>query len=185
METKCKHMARHLLQDALVLRVLGSLLYCGVFRQFFDVAFYQCYTVAFWEGWLGLQKLPAQQCAFLARPDKGIYIHLTAWDTACYAAVGVALWTGRICRCSIACLPYHGLPSEYPLLALLPFFLGLLAPPHWYREAFALWMVLLAGLIYFVLQSWRSRRAALAYSLYLVVGGWMTRQDDSILFLRH
>jgi len=33
---------------------------------------------------------------------------------------------------------------------------------------------LLAGCIYFVLQRWRSRRAALAYSLYLLVGGWST-----------
>src|SRR5260370_41791216 len=57
---------------------------------------------------------------------------------------------------------------------LLPYSLGLVVPAYWYQIAFAIWMLLLAGCIFFVLQRWRSRRAALAYTLYLLVVGWST-----------
>src|SRR5581483_967027 len=72
-ETKHKHIVRYL-QDALVLLVLGGILYSGASWQMFwrgsDAAFYQCYAVAFWQGWSGLQKLPPEQCTFLTHPDK-------------------------------------------------------------------------------------------------------------------
>ncbi|HEX3642285.1 MAG TPA: glycosyltransferase family 87 protein, partial [Ktedonobacteraceae bacterium] len=71
-------------------------------------------------------------------------------------------------------MPYHVLPREYPLLAILPLSLGLLTQLHTYGVAFALWMLLFAGWIYLVLLRWRSRQATLAYSLYLVLAGWMT-----------
>src|SRR5690349_11535475 len=72
-ETKHKRIVRYL-QDALVLLVLGGLFYSGASWQMFwkgsDAAYYQCYAVAFWQGWSRLQKLPPEQCTFLTHPDK-------------------------------------------------------------------------------------------------------------------
>ena len=76
-------------------------------------------------------------------------------------------------------LPYHILPYEYPWLSFYPF-PWITSSTDWYQAAFALEMVLVVGWIYFVLLCWQSRQAALAYSLYLVVGGWATVATASI-----
>ncbi|TMC40044.1 MAG: hypothetical protein E6J31_07795 [Chloroflexi bacterium] len=70
--------------------------------------------------------------------------------------------------------PFHALPHEYPLLSLIPFTLTLLAPYRWFLIEFAVWMTLVAGLIYLVLKQCRSTGAAIAFAFYLVLGNWAT-----------
>jgi hypothetical protein len=176
-ELKQKRVVRYL-QDGLVLLILGSLLYYGAFWEMFhvdsDVARYQCYAVAFWQGWSGLQTLPLEQCTFITHPDKNLII--VSQDSLLHAMRQWNLPPALIQFIAIQspAQPYHALPYEYPWPMLLPYSLGLVVPAHWYQVAFAIWMLLLAGCIYFVLQRWRSREAALAFALYLVVGGWAT-----------
>jgi len=73
-------------------------------------------------------------------------------------------------------LPLHALPPEYPLLTLVPFSLALVVPPAWYQVAFAVWMAVVAGIIYFVLKRYRSTTAAIAFAVYLVIGSWATAE---------
>lgn len=70
--------------------------------------------------------------------------------------------------------PFHTLPLEYPLLALLPFSLPLLAPFAWYQVVFGALMVLVAAGIYWYLARAGPRGAALVFALFLVLGGWGT-----------
>jgi hypothetical protein len=70
--------------------------------------------------------------------------------------------------------PLHALPPEYPILTVIPFSFALAAHARWYRVTFALEMALVAALLYAILLCFRSRRAALAFAFYLVVGGWAT-----------
>jgi hypothetical protein len=176
-ETKRKCLARYL-QDTLVLLVVGGLFYCGNVWQLFykgsDAARYQCYAVAFWQGWGGLQKLTPGQCTFLVHPEKDL--PLVSHDGLLHALRQRRLPAGLIHFVAAQSpeRPYHTLPFEYPWLMLLPFSLALLAPVHWYQMAFAIEMLLLIGWIYFVLQHWRSQQAPLACCLYLVVGGLAT-----------
>ena len=139
-----------------------------------DAARYQCYAVAFWQGWSGFQKLPPEQCRFIVHPDKDLTV--ISQQGLLHAMQQRRLPSGLIqfVAGQPPDQPYHALPYEYPWPMLLPFSLGLVVPAYWYQVAFAVWMLLLAGCIYFVLQRWRSRRAALAYCLYLLVGGWST-----------
>jgi hypothetical protein len=176
-EAKHERVVRYL-QDTLVLLVLGILLYYGASWEMFhadsDAARYQCYAVAFWQGWAGLQKLPPEQCTFITHPDKNLTI--ISQDGLLRA---MRLWKLpsaliQFIATQSPSQPYHALPYEYPWPMLLPYSLGLVAPTYWYQVAFAIWMLVLAGGIYFVLQRWRSREAALAFALYLVVGGWAT-----------
>src|SRR2546429_2475899 len=145
-----------------------------------DPALYQCYAVAFWQGWSGLQELPFQvgsptvRCTLITHPDKDLtgisqdeLVHtMQQWRLPSSLIQFVAAQSPD--------QPYHTLPREYPASALLVFSLGLIAPAHWYGVAYAIWMILLIGCVYLVLLRWRSRQAALAYSLYLVAGGWAT-----------
>lgn len=176
-EVKQKRVVRYL-QDSLVLLVLGCLLYYGAFWEMFrmdsDAARYQCYAVAFWQGWSGLQKLPQEQCTFITHPDKNLTI--VSQDGLLHAMKQWKLSSGLIqfVATQSPAQPYHALPYEYPWPMLLPYSLGLVVPAYWYQVAFAIWMLVLAGCIYFVLQRWRSRGTALAFALYLVVGGWAT-----------
>ncbi len=176
-EAKQKRLVRYL-QDAIVLLVLGGLLYYGasweMSRADSDAARYQCYAVAFWQGWSGLQRLLPEQCAFITHPDKDLTV--VSQDGLLHAMQQWKLPSGLIhfVAAQPPDQPYHALPYEYPWPVLLPFSLGLVVPAQWYQIAFAMWMMVLAGCIYFVLQRWYSRRAALAYALYLLVGGWAT-----------
>src|SRR6266852_3078711 len=172
---KQKRVIRYL-QDAIILLLLADLLFSGAFWQMFhtdaDAARYQCYAVAFWQGWSGFQKLPPEQCRFIVHPDKDLTV--ISQQGLLHAMQQQRLPSGLIqfVAGQPPDQPYHALPYEYPWPMLLPYSLGLVVPAYWYQVAFAVWMLLLAGCIYFVLQRWRSRRAALAYSLYLLVGGW-------------
>ena len=67
---------------------------------------------------------------------------------------------------------FRNLPYEYPLLSIIPFSLGLIAPTTWYQVAFAIWMLLLAAIIFWVLSKTRSTSAAIAFAFYLVIGNW-------------
>jgi hypothetical protein len=166
------------LQEAMVLLIWGSLLYYGSFWQMFrtdaDAARYQCYAVAFWQGWSGLQHLPPEQCTFMIHPDK--YLTVISQDGLLHAMQQWKLPPSliHVVAAQQPDQPYHILPYEYPWPMLLPYSLGLVVPAHWYQMAFATWMLVLAGSLYFVLRRWRSRRAALTYSLYLLVGAWST-----------
>jgi len=165
------------LQDICIFFLLASLLFFGtfVYNPSGDPVLYQCYAVGFWHGLSGLHKLGlSRQCAYMVHS----YQDLTA--TSLYEILHtMQQWSlptalVQFVAAQSSEMPYHVLPREYPLLAILPFSLGLLTQLNVYGVAFALWMLLFAGWIYLVLLRWRSRQAALAYSLYLVLAGWMT-----------
>src|SRR5215472_1671149 len=75
---------------------------------------------------------------------------------------------------SLTQAPLHLLPLEYPPLTVLLFFLGLFAPPAYYQLLFAFLMALTAIFIYWLLLRYGPRGAALAFALYLLIGGWTT-----------
>lgn len=173
-----KNSAVRFLQDIIILLLLAGLLYYGaiqvMFRPDTDAVRYQCYSVAFWQGWSGFRNLPLGLCTFMIY--SGNELMATSQRELLYLMQQRGLPAGLIHFVAAQSLnqPYHSLPYEYPWPALLPFSLGLVAPAQWYQVAFAIGMLLVAGCIYFVLQYWRSRGTALAYALYLVAGGWAT-----------
>lgn len=157
----------------LFLFCMGGLLYYGATGQQWssdDVLIYQCYTVAFWQGWSGLQKLPPGQCDFVINQE--IISQNNLLNNMGLLKLPPTPSLIEFVAAQQIDQPYHTLPLEYPLLAMLCFSLGLIVPANWYIHAFAIEMLVIAGCIYVVLQRWRSRRAALAYSLYLVVGAF-------------
>ncbi len=72
--------------------------------------------------------------------------------------------------------PFHMLPTEYPPLTLLPFSLALLAPIQDYQLVFAIWMALVAVLIYWLLLRYGPRGGALAFAIYALLGAWATAE---------
>ena len=166
------------LQDVIVFFLLSGLLYYGAFWQMFstnaDAAHYQCYAVAFWQGWSGFQKLAPGQCSFIVYPNSGLTV--ISQDELSHKMQQWKLPSGLIRFVAAQRLDqsYHALPYEYPWPVLIPFSLGLVVPAHWYQCAFAIAMLLIVGSLYLALLRWRSRSSALAYSLYLLVGGWTT-----------
>jgi Glycosyltransferase family 87 len=142
------------LVDACIIVAMGALLFWGVSTQFWnhynDATRYQCYAIAFWQGEAGLYALgldanPKSQCAFLDYSSSTRLIQ-----------------------------KMHALPPEYPLLTLAPFSLALIAPTQWYQAAFALWMAIVAAIIYIVLRRYRSMSAAIVFTIYLALGSWAT-----------
>lgn len=173
-----KNSAVRFVQDIVILLLLACLLYYGACcynsSVHSDAQIYQCYAVAFWQGLSGLDNLPLRQCVFMIYSYK--YIIAPAGQSLLYVMQQHGL-PSHLIQFVAAQSPkqaYHALPYEYPWPALLPFSLGLVASAKWYQSAFAIWMILLAACLYFVLQYWRSRGTALAYILYLMVGGWAT-----------
>lgn len=112
------------------------------------MAHYQCYALAFWQGGQSIHRLPATQCSFFS--ESGVSPH--------------------------SLRPFQLLPFEYPPLTLSVFSLALLAPLAWYAVAFAFLMALVALLIYWLLQRYGPRGAALACAFYLVLGAWGTAE---------
>src|SRR5260370_19768320 len=176
-EIKQKRVIRYL-QDAIILLLLADLLFSGAFWQMSridsDASHYQCYAVAFWQGWSGFQRLPLRQCTFIVHPNERLTVISQSGLLHNMQEQGLPSGLIQFVASQSPNQAYHALPYEYPWPMLLPYSLGLVVPTYWYQIAFAIWMLLLAGCIYFVLQRWRSRRAALAYTLYLLVGGWST-----------
>ncbi len=167
------------MQDVLILLVMGVLLYYGAAWQLFepntDAARYQCYAIAFWHGVSALHAQLDFQCAFLTHPAQQHLLLLSrqvivSWMY--HAGLPTALVQFVAAQSSSA--PFHALPYEYPLLTLIPFSLGMMVSLSWYQVAFALWMLMVAASLYFALAQWQSRRAALAYAIYMVIGGWAT-----------
>ncbi len=167
------------IQDVLILLVMCIMLYYGAAWQLFepntDAARYQCYAVAFWQGRPALHALSDFQCAFLTHPEQQHLLLLSQRAIVRWMSqFGFPAQFIQFVANQSASVPLHSLPYEYPLLTLVPFSLGMTASLLWYQVAFALWMLVVAAALYFVLERWRSRRAALSYVFYMVLGGWAT-----------
>lgn len=167
-----------LLVDACIIVVMGALLFWGVSTQFSnhynDATRYQCYAIAFWQGKaelraLGFDNNPNSQCAFLDASSTSSLIQKMQARHLPHFIINLA-------TSQPTSEPFHALPPEYPLLTLMPFSLPLLAPTQWYEVAFALLMAVIAAVIYLVLKQYRSRGAAIAFAVYLVLGSWATAE---------
>ncbi len=161
------------LLDALVIVAMGVLLFWGTSTQFSnrfnDVTRYQCYATVFWQGRPGLTALPTDQCAFLATDATTTLVQYMYKNHVPVSLI-------HLVQGQDVAGPLHVLPPEYPILTLVPFTLGLIAPAQWYQIVFALWMALFAGVLYVVLRRYRSTGAAIAFAFYLVLGSWATAE---------
>jgi Mannosyltransferase (PIG-M) len=160
--------------DGLIILAMNILLFSGYSasgaftRLHIDVARYECYAVAFWHGTSAVEGPLSGQCSFLTTdnfPPIVQHMQLQGWP---------ARFVGMVESQQSPSRPLHALPPEYPILSVIPFLLGLADHPRWYQVTFALEMALVAASVYAILLRFRSRRAALAFSFYLVVGGWAT-----------
>ena len=171
----------HALLEVPILLLMSALLFCGTFWQIFetptdvtiyhparsDAAKYQCYAVAFWQGTQGVNSLPTEQCLFLKTSG------LPSLPQRMQAH-GLPAFFIQLVESQHSSLPFHALPFEYSLLALVPFTLPLVAPAQWYQVVFELLMTLVAVATYFIIRQFRSTTAAIVFVGYLVVGSWAT-----------
>ena len=158
----------NLLNLGIVLVMCGLLFYAVSYQLFkprTDAGKYQCYALVFWQGSHAVHVLPPQQCMFLK-------YYSPAAIVAGMKSSGVPASIIHLAESQNTSGSFRNLPSEYPLLSIIPFSLGLLAPTAWYQVAFAIWMLLLAAIIYFILSKTRSTGAAIAFAFYLVLGNW-------------
>ncbi len=158
----------NLLHLGIVLLMCGLLFY-AVSYQFFkprtDVGKYQCYALVFWQGSHAVRVLPPEQCLFLnTYSPTSIIVGMKSR--------GIPESIIHLAESQNTPGSFRNLPFEYPLLSIVPFSLGLIAPTAWYQVAFAIWMLLLAVVIYFILYKTRSTGAAIAFAFYLVIGNW-------------
>src|SRR5258708_16879539 len=153
--------------DICIVALMGSLLFWGATSQFYnqynDATRYQCYAVAFWQGTPGLASLPSRQCAFLSASTSSTLAQKMQEQGF------PSIFVNQVTSQSTA-RPFHLLPPEYPLLTLVPFSLALVVPQQWYQVAFALWMAVVAGIIFFLLKRYPSTPPAIGFSLSLVLG---------------
>ncbi len=165
-------------QDVLILFVACGLLFYGaswqMFKTYTDAAKYQCYAFTFWYGFSRAAQQLKAGCSFLTEPRQYPASLSQATIVRLLQAYQLPVAWIHVVAMQSANVPLHGLPREYPLLMVIPFTLAMIAPVHWYQVVFALWMALVVIVVYFMLQRWRSRRAAQAFVLYLVVGAWST-----------
>lgn len=164
------------LLDGCIILAMGALLFWGISTQFpnmyNDATRYQCYAISFWRGnpelkTLGLDSGPNSQCAFLAANASAALVQKMQ-------ARHFPTFLIKLVESQPTSEPLHALPPEYPLLTLIPFSLALVAPVQWYQVAFALEMIVVAGIIYFILKRYRATSAAIAFAIYLVLGSWAT-----------
>src|SRR6266566_4542166 len=163
-----KRVWKYLLEIFIVLVMCGLLYYAvsyQVFKPRTDAGKYQCYALVFWEGTRAINVLPPEQCAFL----KGYSL---APIIESMKSRGIPAGIINLVESQSTPGPFHNLPHEYPLLSIAPFSLGLIGPTAWYQVIFALWMLLFAAIIFFVLSRTRSTSAAIAFAVYLVLGNW-------------
>lgn len=175
---------RHSWLDIALLLLVGAALYYGSFwksldvhsaaAQQTDVARYACYTVAFWQGYAGLSKLPAQQCAFITHPSSTTPVLSSASILKKLTAIGAPAWLTDLIAAQSPSQPLHALPSEYPLIVMVPFSLAGLAPPLYYQPAFAVVMLVMLATIYLALTRFAGRWTACTFLLLLLAGGWGT-----------
>jgi hypothetical protein len=178
--------------DIVLLLLVGAALYYGSFwksldvystaAQQTDVARYACYTEAFWKGYAGLSELPAQQCAFIMHPPLTTPILSSATILKKLMTMGAPAWLTDLIAAQSPSQPLHALPSEYPLIVMVPFSLAGLAPPIYYQPAFALVMLVMLATIYLVLMRLAGRWTACAFLLLLLAGGWGTALGRFDLF---
>ncbi len=163
-----KRVWKYLLDVGIVL-VMGGLLMYAVWFQVFkprtDVGKYQCYALIFWKGTHGIDGLPPGRCAFLKDYSPNAIIEGMK-------SRGVPTILINLAESQAASEQFHFLPYEYPLLAIVPFSLGLIAPSALYQVAFAIWMVVVAAIIYYVIRKTRDTSAGIAFAVYLVLCGW-------------
>ena len=121
METAKKPAARYL-QGALIAVCVICLIYCGIISWAFtdDVSRYQCYAVAFRQGWSGFQHLPSGQCKFITTPQEG---QSSVYQQNLRTMQDWKLPSGLIQFVAAQQIgqPYYTLPFEYPLLVLVLF----------------------------------------------------------------
>jgi len=158
----------NLLHLGIVVLMCGLLFYAVSYQLFKprpDVGKYECYALVFWQGRNAVHVLPREQCLFLKyySPDSII----EGMKSGKVPVRIISLAESQNTPGS-----FRNLPFEYPLLSIIPFSLGLIAPTAWYQVAFAIWMLLLAAFIYFILYKTRSTGAAIAFAFYLVIGNW-------------
>ncbi|GHO96247.1 hypothetical protein KSF_062950 [Reticulibacter mediterranei] len=183
---------RYFWLDIVLLLLVGAALYYGSFwksldvhsaaAQQTDVARYACYTVTFWQGYAGLSELPTQQCAFITHPTSTTPILSSISVLKKLTALGAPAWLTDFVATQSPTQPLHALPSEYPLIVMVPFSLAGLAPPIYYQLAFAVVMLVLMAMIYLVLLRFAGRWTACAFLLLLLVGGWGTALGRFDLF---
>jgi hypothetical protein len=164
-----KHFWNNLLNMCFVLVMCGLLFYAVLYQLFeprTDAGKYQCYALVFWQGTHAVNVLPSEQCAFL----KKNFSPASIIDGM--KSIGVPARIIDLAETQDTSGSFRNLPYEYPLLSIIPFSLGLSVPTAWYQVAFALWMLLLAAIIFFVLSKTRSTSAAVAFAFYLVIGNW-------------
>jgi hypothetical protein len=178
--------------DVALLLVVGVTLYYGSFwksldlhseaAQQTDVARYECYTVAFWKGISALRELPVAQCAFITHPTSTTPVLSTADILQKLTAAGAPDWLIRLVGAQSPTLPLHALPSEYPLIVMLPFSLAATAPLPFYQIAFALLMSLVMATIYVLLIHFADRWTAITFLIFLLIGSWGTALGRFDLF---
>ena len=169
-KVSAKRIWPNLLNLGIVLLMCGLLFYAVSYQLFkprTDAGKYQCYALVFWEGTQAVHSLPTEQCLFLK-----YYSPASIINGLKSSKVKVPGRIIHLAESQNTSGPFRNLPFEYPLLSIIPFSLGLIAPTAWYQVAFAIWMLLLAAIIYFVLNKTRSTGAAIAFAFYLVVGNW-------------
>jgi hypothetical protein len=163
-----KRFRNDLLNICIVLVMCGLLFYAisyQLFKPRTDVGKYQCYALVFWQGTHAVNVLPPEQCSFLKNYSPASIIEGMK-------SRGVPVSIINLAESQNTSGSFRNLPYEYPLLSIVPFSLGLIAPTAWYHIAFAIWMLLLAAIIFFVLSKTRSTSAAIAFAFYLVIGNW-------------
>jgi hypothetical protein len=90
----------------------------------------------------------------------------TAGDVGLYYQYASNFWFGSP--------PFHGLPAEYPPLALVIFTLTLIPPLQDYATVFAIWMGVLFGLALWAIHRFEGRSAAISAGVYLALGAFGT-----------
>ena len=157
-----------LLNLGIVLLMCGLLFYAvssQLFKPRTDAGKYQCYALVFWQGRNAVNVLPQEQCLFLKYYSPNSIIEGMKSSKVPDRIILLA-------KSQNTTEAFRNLPFEYPLLSIVPFSLGLIAPTALYQVAFAIWMLLIAAIIYFILYKTRSTGAAIAFAFYLVIGNW-------------
>lgn len=122
-------------------------------------------------------------CGLLIGGSSFVYF-LPYTDVAKYQCYAFAFWHGGsnypadtscdFIQSYVSQMPFHTLPREYPVLALIPFSLTLLIPGPWFEVWFAVWMALVAAGLFWYLGRVGPRGASLAFAAYMVFGAWGT-----------
>src|SRR5205823_8290398 len=115
-----------ILLDIVIALALCIFLFYAVSYQMFkprtDPGRYQCYALIFLKGMHGIDSLPPEQCSFLKGYSPATIIKSMESRGVPAGIINLAESQSRPEE------PFHTLPYEYPLLSLVPFSLGLIAP---------------------------------------------------------